>query len=119
MAKVQKSSKEKTQKSLKHKYLITQPYKATTTSKCWATLSSGNSCLAQCSRDDGIPYCEKCFAKGDQAVRVMDHPDRPDIFGKILVARVDIPKGYKIVYWVSLKVLFNFKTYDYFKIIYM
>ena len=49
---------------LKVKSKIRQPFKATSISKCWATLSSGESCLSRCSRDDGIPYCDECFKIG-------------------------------------------------------
>ena len=45
-----------------------------------------------------VPYCKQHLASGDGALRVVQHPTRPEI-GKILVARFDIPKGYRMVYW--------------------
>ena len=72
------------------------------TDKCWARTASGKRCMASCSRDDGIPYCPLHFAKGDGAVKAVDHDEHPEIFGKVLVATHDLPKGYKFVYWGDL-----------------
>ena len=73
------------------------------TGKCWARVAStGRQCMAACSRDDGIPYCPLHFAKGDGAVEAVDHDVCPEIFGKVLIARHDLPKGYKFVYWGDL-----------------
>ena len=36
--------------------------------------------------------------EGDGALMVLDHPTNEEV-GKIVVARIDLPKGYKMVYW--------------------
>ena len=48
--------------------------------------------------DQCIPYCKKHLEAGDGAVKVLDHPSNKNV-GKILVARFDLPKGYKFIYW--------------------
>ena len=42
-----------------------------------------------------VPYCEKHLELGDDALKVYMHPKG---FGKILVARFNLPKGYRMVY---------------------
>lgn len=42
-----------------------------------------------------VPYCEKHLKLGDDALKVYMHPKG---FGKILVARFNLPKGYRMVY---------------------
>jgi hypothetical protein len=42
-----------------------------------------------------VPYCAECRKKGDPSLLVTDHPK----FGKILVARRDLPKGYRMAWW--------------------
>lgn len=44
---------------------------------------------------DMVPYCAKCRKNGDPSLLVTDHPK----FGKILVARRDLPKGYRMAWW--------------------
>lgn len=44
---------------------------------------------------DMVPYCTKCRKKGDPSLLVTQHPK----FGKILVARRDLPKGYRMAWW--------------------
>ena len=70
--------------------------------RCWARTRSGQLCGVACSRDDNIPYCPTHFSRGDDAVKVVDHDEKPEIFGKILIATQDLPKGYKFVYWGDL-----------------
>jgi len=69
---------------------------------CWASRSAGQPCLESCNRDDGIPYCDRCFASGDAALKVVMHDTSPETFNKILIAAIDLPKGYKFVYWGDL-----------------
>ena len=42
-----------------------------------------------------VPYCEKHLRWGDGAFKVHKHPKG---YGKILVARYNLPKGYRMVY---------------------
>ena len=72
--------------------------------RCWAQKTDGTPCLRpSCdAKGHGIPYCQHCMDQGDAAVMVVDHDLRPDVFGKILVAAQDLPKGYKLVYWGRL-----------------
>ena len=42
-----------------------------------------------------VPYCERHLKSGDDALKVYQHPKG---FGKILVARFNLPKGYRMVY---------------------
>jgi len=44
---------------------------------------------------DMVPYCTTCRKQGDPSLRVTDHPK----FGKILVAKRDLPKGYRMAWW--------------------
>eukprot|EP00438_Fugacium_kawagutii_P029875 Skav201997 [mRNA] locus=scaffold269:219106:219549:+ [translate_table: standard] len=46
-------------------------------------------------RASPVPYCEKHLKRGDDALRVYQHPKG---YGKILVARFNLPKGYRMVY---------------------
>eukprot|EP00636_Phaeomonas_parva_P006662 CAMPEP_0118867146 /NCGR_PEP_ID=MMETSP1163-20130328/10837_1 /TAXON_ID=124430 /ORGANISM="Phaeomonas parva, Strain CCMP2877" /LENGTH=253 /DNA_ID=CAMNT_0006801527 /DNA_START=64 /DNA_END=825 /DNA_ORIENTATION=- len=72
------------------------------TNRCWARTAAGRNCGAACSRDDGIPYCKVHFKRGDSAVKVVAHDEHPEIFGNVLVATQDLPKGYKFIYWGDL-----------------
>lgn len=46
-------------------------------------------------RSDKVPYCVACRKNGDPSLLVTDHPK----FGKILVAKRDLPKGYRVAWW--------------------
>ena len=72
------------------------------TVQCWAHTKSGNRCTCSVARtpEDAtpsvrdalpVPMCAKHMAAGDGALKVVTHPT----FGKILVARYDLPKGYR------------------------
>ena len=72
---------------------------------CWATVYSAKEgcwvpckCRATAKHNGNLPYCDRHLAKGDPALKVVEHPTRPDI-GKILVAARDLPRGYKMLYW--------------------
>eukprot|EP00213_Chloropicon_mariensis_P001420 CAMPEP_0197480256 /NCGR_PEP_ID=MMETSP1309-20131121/39988_1 /TAXON_ID=464262 /ORGANISM="Genus nov. species nov., Strain RCC998" /LENGTH=275 /DNA_ID=CAMNT_0043022177 /DNA_START=43 /DNA_END=870 /DNA_ORIENTATION=+ len=68
-------------------------------SYCWATCVETNQpCTERVPEDSNIPYCLHHLRAGDSAIEVIDHPTNKDV-GKIVVARVDLPKGYKLVYW--------------------
>ena len=63
---------------------------------CWATCSdTGQPCENKVPKGSNIPYCEFHLREGDGALEVVDHPT----VGKIVVARVDLEKGYKMVHW--------------------
>jgi hypothetical protein len=70
--------------------------------ECWASSSKGTPCRKRCCRKDGIPYCPLHFRGGDDIVEVVQHDTNPEIFGKLLIAKTTIPKGYKFVYWGNL-----------------
>mmetsp|Transcript_23381 Transcript_23381/g.47840 ORF Transcript_23381/g.47840 Transcript_23381/m.47840 type:complete len:219 (-) Transcript_23381:304-960(-) len=72
------------------------------THQCWASSSTGVPCLNRTGRKDGIPYCPTHFQRGDAIVEVVTHDTQPEIFGKLLIAKTKIPKGYKFVYWGNL-----------------
>jgi hypothetical protein len=42
-----------------------------------------------------VPYCDVHLRTGDGALRVVNHP----LFGRALVARYDLPRGYRMSYW--------------------
>lgn len=65
---------------------------------CWATRLDGTPCECKVPKDSNIPFCEHHLKHGDDALIVMDHPENHAV-GKILIARFDLPKGYKMVYW--------------------
>uniref|UniRef100_A0A7S2SWN3 SET domain-containing protein n=1 Tax=Chloropicon primus TaxID=1764295 RepID=A0A7S2SWN3_9CHLO len=66
---------------------------------CWATcVETGEPCVESSEPGSNLPYCRRHRVEGDGAVRVIDHPTNKGI-GKICVARFDLPKGYKMVYW--------------------
>jgi len=68
---------------------------------CISTSLKGEPCLqalpvdAQGDLCDMIPYCAACRKNGDPSLLVADHPK----FGKILVAKRDLPKGYRTAWW--------------------
>jgi len=64
--------------------------------QCIAHHRSGRRCTAICEKQrfNVLPYCAKHLESGDDAVMVKSHP----LCGKILVARFDLPKGYRIIY---------------------
>lgn len=70
-------------------------------SACWAR--DGDAC-APCARErtraSEVPLCDAHLRRGDDALRVVTHPT---LGGKILVAAVDLPKGYKSVYFGERK----------------
>ena len=74
-------------------------------SRCWATMKSGKGCPKPICDPQGhaIPYCTHHMKVGDEAFEVLMHDEKPEIFGKILIARHNIPKGYKFVYWGDLR----------------
>jgi hypothetical protein len=66
---------------------------------CWATdLKTGEPCPCMVPKDSNIPYCPHHLVHGDDALVVIDHPTNKGV-GKILIARQDLPRGYKMVYW--------------------
>ena len=66
---------------------------------CWATdLKTGEPCPCKVPKDSNIPYCPHHLVHGDDALVVIDHPTNKGV-GKILIARQDLPRGYKMVYW--------------------
>ena len=72
---------------------------------CWATNRQGKPCgkpSCKSAEASGIPYCSRHLRVGDEAFFPVDHDERPDIFGKILVCRFPIPKNYKLIYWGNL-----------------
>ena len=64
---------------------------------CISTLMSGAPCKGPRVVEQ-IPYCTKCMHSGDPSLRVTKHPK----FGKILVARRQLPAGYIIAWWGTL-----------------
>jgi len=67
--------------------------------QCWAHSRTGKRCQAKVTSREGepipIPYCNTHLKRGDGALKVVNHP----LFGKALVARIDLPKGYRMAYW--------------------
>ena len=59
--------------------------------QCIAHLRSGRRC-PRAVGGRAVPYCEGHLQKGDGAVKVHEHPGG---YGKILVARFHLPKGYR------------------------
>ena len=73
---------------------------------CWATTKAGQPCGKPACRkpeSSGIPYCARHMRVGDEAFKVVEHDTHPEIFGKILVARHEVPKNYRIIYWGALR----------------
>jgi hypothetical protein len=67
---------------------------------CWAHSKTGERCTnrvksAEGEGDNPIPYCGIHRRVGDQALRVVPHPNKD--WGKLLVARFPLPRGYKMV----------------------
>ena len=66
--------------------------------RCWAHTRKGNRCNTLITSREGepipIPYCDKHLKSGDGALKVVGHA----VAGKCLVARYDLPKGYKIAF---------------------
>jgi hypothetical protein len=66
---------------------------------CWATdPNTGQPCTCEVPEGSNIPYCERHLREGDGAITVLDHPTNKEL-GKIVVARQDLQKGHKFVYW--------------------
>ena len=66
---------------------------------CWATdAETGQPCTSRSAEGSNLPYCERHRRDGDGAIQVLDHPEDHAV-GKIVVANIDLPKGYKFVYW--------------------
>ena len=66
---------------------------------CWATdAETGQPCTSRSAEGSNLPYCERHRRIGDGAIQVLDHPENHAV-GKIVVANIDLPKGYKFVYW--------------------
>ena len=68
--------------------------------QCIAASKSGKRCTARVhAREEGeewpIPWCDAHMRTGDGAVKRGKHPR----CGDVLVARMAIPKGYRLVYW--------------------
>merc|ERR1719443_1544802 len=68
--------------------------------RCISTSLKGKPCLSPLPLDkhgnsDFVPYCAECRKNGDPSLLVTSHPK----FGKILVARRDLPKGYRMAWW--------------------
>ncbi|CAK9026445.1 Hypothetical protein (Fragment) [Durusdinium trenchii] len=70
--------------------------------QCIAHCLSGLRCTRQIEmpfsakhKTSPVPYCEKHLRWGDGAFKVHKHPKG---YGKILVARYNLPKGYRMVY---------------------
>ena len=64
--------------------------------RCWASSAAGTRCCAAFS--GGLPYCAAHQKNGDGALKKVLHPGRPEL-GYLLVAALDLPKGYRICYW--------------------
>lgn len=71
---------------------------------CVSTLLTGEPCPGALPLDmngelvDMVPYCAECRKNGDPSLLVTNHPK----FGKILVAKRDLPKGYRMAWWGDL-----------------
>ena len=70
--------------------------------QCWAHSKNGVRCKCLIARepDDAtpsfrnslpVPMCQTHMRSGDGALKTVNHP----LFGKILIARYDLPKGYR------------------------
>ena len=71
--------------------------------QCWASTLSGVRCTAtvvprEGEGDDPIPYCGVHLKAGDGNLRVVQH-GLDAAQGLLLVARRDLPAGYRMVYW--------------------
>lgn len=65
-----------------------------TTGYCMATKLNGNACTDKCVAKY-LPLCSSCMKKGDPSLAVIKHPR----FGKTLICRRALPKGYKMALW--------------------
>lgn len=67
--------------------------------QCWAHGRTGSRCRTKVKSREGepipVPYCDVHLRTGDGALRVVNHP----LFGRALVARYDLPRGYRMSYW--------------------
>lgn len=61
---------------------------------CIATHLNGKPCMEK-QGEKWVPYCKKCMKDGDPSMSVEDHPK----FGKMLVAKRDLPKDYYSALW--------------------
>ncbi len=59
---------------------------------CVATYTNGKPCMKPKAHLN-VPYCESCMKTGDPSLGVVKHPR----FGKMLVARRDLPAKYSII----------------------
>jgi hypothetical protein len=66
-----------------------------TSGRCISTLLNGCPCQGELPITDSVPYCPSCRKTGDPSLGVVDHPK----FGKILIARRELPPGYWISWW--------------------
>ena len=61
---------------------------------CIATTLTGQPCKGACEHPY-VPLCDACMKNGDPSIAVVPHHR----FGKMLVAKRDLPKGYKMALW--------------------
>lgn len=61
---------------------------------CIATSLNGKPCPGK-RKDEHMPYCPRCMKTGDPSLAVVKHPK----FGKCLIARRNLKKGYTAVWW--------------------
>lgn len=66
--------------------------------QCWAHTRTGKRCQVLVTSREGepipIPYCNRHLSSGDGALKVVQHP----FAGRCLVARYDLPKGYRMAF---------------------
>ncbi|CAE7483363.1 unnamed protein product [Symbiodinium necroappetens] len=68
-----------------------------TSDGCIATYRTGKPCsIPRVSKL--MPYCGKCMRTGDPSLKAVKHPR----FGKILIAKRNLPKGYYVAWWGNL-----------------
>eukprot|EP00928_Gymnodinium_smaydae_P020394 TRINITY_DN17881_c0_g1_i1.p1 TRINITY_DN17881_c0_g1~~TRINITY_DN17881_c0_g1_i1.p1 ORF type:complete len:224 (-),score=45.88 TRINITY_DN17881_c0_g1_i1:288-959(-) len=63
-------------------------------SGCIATMLNGKPCPDP-RVEKHLPYCKSCMRSGDPSLQVMKHPK----FGKCLIARRNLKKGYRVAWW--------------------
>jgi hypothetical protein len=63
---------------------------------CWAHTKGGRRCTARVTPGE-LPYCNRHLTSGDGAFKKVRHPDKR--LGTALVARMALPKGYRLVFW--------------------
>lgn len=100
--KQQKVTKKKEVKATRGRTLLSGQH-APLSGCCISTSLKGEPCRGPLPFHKGdlkdmVPYCEKCRKNGDPSLLVTDHPK----FGKILVSRRDLPKGYRLAWWGDL-----------------